>query len=118
VTTQIVESVLEEARKHEAKGVAEVHLVIGKLTFLNPDQVRFWYEVLVKDTIMAGSKLRIEEKNGLVKCSKCGYEGDFRYEDDPIYHIPTPTLRCPTCGGVVEIVGGRDCLIKSVKLVV
>ena len=118
VTTQIVESVLEEAGKHEAKRVAEVHLVIGKLTFLNPEQVRFWYEVLTKDTIMEGSKLRIEEKNGLVRCSECGYEGGFKYEDDPIYHIPTPTLRCPKCGGIVEIVGGRGCLIKSVKLVV
>lgn len=118
VTTQIVENVLEEAGKHEAKRVAEVHLVIGKLTFLNPEQVRFWYEALTKDTIMEGSKLRIEEKNGLVRCSGCGYEGGFRYEDDPIYHVPTPTLRCPECRGIVEIVGGRECLIKSVKLVV
>lgn len=118
MTTQIVESVLEEAEKYEAKRVAEVHLVIGKLTFLNPEQVRFWYEVLTKDTIMEGSKLRIEERNGLVRCSECGYEGGFKYEDDPIYHVPTPTLRCPKCGGIVEIVGGRDCLIKSVKLVV
>jgi len=117
VTTQIVENVLEEARKHEAKRVAEVHLVIGTLTFLNPEQVRFWYEVLTKDTIMEGSKLRIEEKSGLVRCNECGYEGGFKYEDDPIYHIPTPTLRCPKCGSIVEIVGGRDCLIKSVKLV-
>lgn len=117
VTTQIVESILGEAKKHEAKKVAEVHLVIGKLTFLNPEQVRFWYEVLTKDTIMEGSKLCIEEKDGLVRCSKCGYEGGFKYEDDPIYHVPIPTLRCPECGGVVEIIGGRDCLIKSVKLV-
>lgn len=118
VTTQIVESVLGEAGKHGAKRVAEVHLVIGKLTFLNPEQVRFWYEVLTKDTIIEGSKLRIEEKNGLVRCGECGYEGGFKYEDDPIYHVPTPTLRCPRCGGIVEIVGGRECLIKSVKLVV
>jgi len=117
MTTQIVENVLQEAEKHNAKKVIEVHLAIGKLTFLGVEQVRFSYDILVKDTMMEGSKLHIEEKNGVVKCSSCGYEGDFMYEDDPMYHVPTPTLRCPKCGGVVDIVGGRECTIKSIKLV-
>jgi len=117
MTTQIVETVLQEAEKHNAKRVTEVHLVIGKLTFLGLEQVRFSYDVLVKGTILESSKLYIEEKNGVVKCSSCGYEGDFMYEDDPMYHLPTPTLRCPKCGGVVDIVGGRECTIKSIKLV-
>ena len=116
ITTRIVESVLQEAKKRDAKKVIEVHLVIGKLTFLNPEQVRFWYEVLTKDTIMESSKLKIEESEGIVKCPKCAYEGDFRYVDDPALHIPTPTLTCPKCGGIVEIVGGKDCLIKNVKM--
>lgn len=117
MATQIVETVLQEAEKHNAKKVTEVHLVIGKLTFLGLEQVRFSYDILVKDTIMKGSKLYIEEKNGVVKCSSCGYEGDFMYEDDPMYHLPTPTLHCPKCGGVVDIIGGRECTIKSIKLV-
>jgi len=118
VTTQTVNSILEEAKKHNAKRVDEVHLLIGKLTFLGLEQVRFAYEILVKDTIMEDSKLYIEEKDGVVKCGNCGYEGDFKYEDDPVYHVPTPTLHCPKCGGVVNIVGGRECTIKSVKLAV
>jgi len=118
MTTQIVETVLQEAEKHKAKKVTEVHLIIGKLTFLGLEQVRFSYDVLVKGTMMEDSKLYIEEKNGVVKCSSCGYEGDFMYEDDPMYHIPTPTLRCPKCGDAVSIVGGRECTIKSIKLVI
>ena len=118
VTSQIVEAILKEAEKHSAKKVVEVHLDVGKLTFLGLEQVRFSYEVLVKGTIMEGSKLRIEEKDGIVKCSSCGYKGDFQYEDDPIYHIPTPTLHCPKCGETVEIVGGRECTIRDVKLLI
>jgi hydrogenase nickel incorporation protein HypA/HybF len=118
MTTQIVENVLREARKHNAKEVAEVHLVIGKLTFLGLEQVRFSYEVLTKGTIMENSKLFIETQDGIVKCGSCGYEGSFNYEDDPMYHISVPTLQCPQCGGTVDIIGGRECLIKSVKLVV
>ena len=118
MTSQIVENVLREARKHNAKEVAEVRLVIGKLTFLGLEQVRFSYKVLTQDTIMENSKLFIETKDGAVKCGSCGYEGRFNYEDDPIYHISVPTLQCPKCGGTVDIIGGRECLIKSVKLVV
>jgi len=117
MTTQIVENVLREAEKHNAKKITEVHLVIGKLTFLGAEQIRFSYNILVEGSIMEGSKLYIEEKNGVVKCSSCGYEGDFMYEDNPRYHVPTPTLRCPKCGGIVNIVGGRECTIKSIKLV-
>jgi hydrogenase nickel incorporation protein HypA/HybF len=118
ITTQIVQNVLQEAKKRNATKILEVHLVIGKLTFLNPEQVRFWYEILTKDTIMENSKLTIEESEGTVKCPKCAYEGNFKYIDDPTLHVPTPTLNCPKCGDTVEIVGGKDCLIKNIKMLV
>ncbi len=118
MTSQIVQCALQEAEKNNARKVLEVHLVIGKLTFLGLEQVRFAYETLVKGTVMEDSKLFIEERDGVVKCSNCGYEGDFQYQNDPIYHLSTPTLHCPRCGSLVEIVGGRECLIKSMKLVV
>ncbi|MDH5782683.1 MAG: hydrogenase maturation nickel metallochaperone HypA [Candidatus Bathyarchaeota archaeon] len=118
VTSQIVQSVLEEARKHRAKKVKEVSLIIGELTFLGLEQVRFAYEILTKDTIMEDSNLLIKEGEGVVKCNSCGYEGDFKYEDNPQYHLPMPTLRCPKCDGIVEIVGGKECIIESIRLVV
>lgn len=118
MTKQIVENILLQAKKHDAKNVIQVNLVIGKLTFLGIEQVRFSYEILVKGTIMEGSKLHIEEKDGHVECSECGYEGNINYEDDPIYHVLSPTLRCPKCKGVVQITGGKECTIKSIKLAV
>ena len=116
-TQRIVSTILEEAEKHNAKRVNAVHLIIGKLTFLGLEQIRFAYGLLVKNTIMEGSKLHFEEKNGIVKCNTCGYEGDLLYKEDPEYHIPSPTLSCPQCNGVVNIVGGRECMIKNVSLV-
>jgi len=118
VTSQIVRSVLEEGEKRRAKKVTEVHLVIGKLTFLGLEQVRFAYEVLTKGTIMEGSKLFIEKQEGVVKCNHCGYEGGFKYEDDPLYHVPVPTLKCPQCSNVVNTVAGKECAIKSIKMMV
>jgi hydrogenase nickel incorporation protein HypA/HybF len=118
VASQIVQSVLAEAEKRGAKKVTEVDLIVGKLTFLGLEQVRFAFEVLTKDTILEGARLVIEEQEGIVKCSNCGYEGDFKYEDDPLYHVPFPTLKCPKCGSVVEINAGKECTIKSIKMMV
>lgn len=117
VTSQIVDNILKEAEKHKAKKVVQVNLAIGKLTFLGIEQVRFAYKLLVKGTIAEKSKLIIKEKDGIVKCSKCGYEGDFKYEDNLMYHIPTPTLICPKCENIVNIVGGKECTIESIKLI-
>lgn len=116
MTSQIVNYLLIETKKHKAKRVDEVHLMIGKLTFLGLEQVQFAYTMLVKNTILEGSKLHIEEKEGIVQCNSCGYTGNIKYEEDPIYHISAPTLNCPQCRGVVTIVGGKECTIKSIKL--
>jgi hydrogenase nickel incorporation protein HypA/HybF len=116
MTTQIVDSVLEEAKKQNTKKVTEVHLVIGKLTFLGIEQVRFSYNILVEDTIMKGSKLIIEEKDGVIECISCGYKGAIPFEDDPAYHVPIPTLRCPKCGKTAKILEGNECTIRSIKM--
>lgn len=117
MTSQIVSYLLDEVIKHNAKQVQVVHLVIGKLTFLGVEQVKFAYKTLVKNTILENSILHIEEQNGVIRCNNCGHSGDLTYEDDPIDHVPYPTLSCPQCGGVVNIIGGKECTIKSIKLV-
>ena len=118
VTNQIVQNVLTEAEKHGAKKVTEVHLTIGKLTFLGLEQVRFAYEVLTKDTILQDSILVIEEQEGFVKCSNCGYQGGFKYEDDPLYHVPVPTLKCPKCSSTVSIAAGKEITIRNLTMLV
>ncbi len=118
MTAQIVESILVEADKRGAKKVTEVHLTIGRFTFLGLDQVRFSYGVLTKGTVMEGSRLLIEEKEGSVRCRECGFEGSIRYENDPEYHVSYPTLLCSKCSGVVELVEGRECTVKNIKMVI
>jgi len=116
MTTQIIENVLQEAKRHAAKKVLEVHVVIGKMTYLGVDQVRFAYKILAEDTIMKGSKLFIEEKDGVIECGSCGYRGAIPFEDDPAYHVPIPTLQCPKCKKTAKIVEGKECTIKSIKM--
>lgn len=116
MTTQIVENVLTEAKKYNAKKVAEVHLTIGKLTFLGIEQIRFSYDILTRDTIMKDSKLTITEQDGIIECQSCGYKGTIPVEDDPAYHVPVPTLRCQKCGKSAKIVEGKECTITSIRI--
>ena len=116
MATQIVETVLAEAKKHGAKKVIEVKLVIGKMTFLGTEQIGFSYKILTENTILKDSKLTIEEKEGAIECPNCGYKGTVPIKDDPAYHIPVPTLQCPECGRAAKIVEGKECTIKSIKM--
>lgn len=117
MTQQIVQTVLDEASKHNAKRVTSVELVIGKLTFLGLEQIRFSYRLLVKGTIMEHSKLLIQEMDPTVKCAACGYEGPAKYIDDPAFHFAIPTLTCPKCEQQVTIKLGRECTVKNIRII-
>ncbi|MEM3506846.1 MAG: hydrogenase maturation nickel metallochaperone HypA [Candidatus Bathyarchaeia archaeon] len=116
LTAQIVEKVLHEAKKRNAKKVLAIRLVIGKLTFLAKEQIKFAYKLLSEGTILEGSRIYIEEAEGIVKCKNCEFKGKIAYKDDPAYHIAFPIFSCPKCNKSVEVVSGRECLIKSIKI--
>ena len=119
VTAQIVDSVIEEVRKHNATRVDEVHLRIGELTFLGKEQVLFAYEVLSEGTVLEGSKLVIGDELVVVACTECGYEGSVEYfETLPEFHYRTPRLACPRCGGKVDVVSGRGCTVRDIVMTV
>ena len=111
---QIVDVVIEEARKHNAVLVKEVHLEIGELTFLGKEQIKFAYEVLIKDSILERSTLILKEMKARVSCDSCGYEGGIEYDEDPSYHMSLPKLVCPKCSGPVKIIGGDGCKIRNI----
>lgn len=115
VTSWIVEALLDLVRKQGSKRVLEVHLRIGKLRALSTDQVGFCYGVLSKGTVLEGSQLIIEESAGKVRCTNCGYQGEFNPEGDA-YHFGLPPLICPTCSSSLLIEGGDECVITKVRL--
>jgi hydrogenase nickel incorporation protein HypA/HybF len=117
VMTQIVDSILEEANKRDAKKVEQVDLEIGDFTMLGDEQMKFAYEVLSKDTILQGSKLHVSHRKGKVKCDSCGYEGDMKLSEDSPHKL-TPILECPKCGSPAKIIEGRECFIRNIRMVV
>jgi len=118
MTQRIINAVREEAKRAKASKVLETEIAIGEFTLLNPEQIAFWYKVLTKDdNVLTGSTIKIEVSPGKVKCDICGYEGKIKIEDDILFHVVFPTLKCPSCGSKVKIVSGRECVIKRVKMI-
>jgi len=118
ITSSLVDAVLDLARKHDCRQVLEVHLRIGRLRALSPDQMKFSYDVLVKGTILEGSELHVEETPGIVHCAKCGYNKEFDSEVGDAYHFGVPPLICPTCAGFLNVEGGNDCVITKVRMLI
>ena len=109
--------VLEEATKREAQKVLGVQIDIGELSFLNPEQVKFWLELKFEETIACGAKLDIKTTKLGISCPECGYKGGLDMKGDPIYHFILPSLSCPRCGSSkVTVEKGRGCTVNRIKL--
>ena len=116
VMSQIVASILEEAKKRKATRIEEVELQIGDFTMLGEEQLKFSYEVLSKDTILEGSRLKVGHIKGKIMCS-CGFEGTVDPSPDSPHRI-VPILECPKCKGAAKITEGRECVIRNIRMVV
>ena len=113
----IVNSVKRAAGLHKATRVAAIRLQIGPLSMLNHDQLLFGIEIASKDTILEGADISIEILSIKTICKECGTETVI-VEQKPIYEL-LATLVCPKCGSKsVEIIQGRECIIKDIKAVI
>lgn len=113
---RIIETILknlETGADFQDRQVKEVILQIGALDIHSPESFRQAYEVLVQNTPLASSTLRLEVIPGLISCPRCGYQGESPPGVDG--HDPLPCIECPQCGTLTGITGGRG--IEAIELV-
>ncbi len=116
VMSQIIDSILSETKKRNARKVEQVDLELGEYTMLGEEQLKFAFEILAKDAILDRAKLVIKYIKGKIKCG-CGYEGNVQVSEDAPHRI-IPILECPRCKGAAEIVEGRECVLRNIRMVV
>ncbi len=110
----MVKTVLDVAEKNDAIEVLEVTIEVGKLTMLNPEQLKFLLDVLVEDTLLADAEINIVELPVELKCNLCDYTGSADMDDSDHYLV---IVKCPECGEKnVEITAGRECNVKNIKI--
>ncbi len=69
--------------------VSEVHLRLGRLAGVVQESLHFGYDIVTQDTLLAGSRLVIEELPIIIFCPTCDRE----------VQLPgIQSFRCPNCG--------------------
>ncbi|EHP85191.1 hydrogenase maturation nickel metallochaperone HypA [Methanotorris formicicus] len=111
--TSILDTILNTVKEQEKDGkkvkkVSEINLEVGKLTFINIEQLKFAFEVIAEGTICENAKINVKFIKPLAVCRDCGYVGDIKAEDEfEIY--------CPKCNSMnLKFKGGKEFNIKNI----
>ena len=112
VASGIVESVLDEAKKHGASKVTKIVLEIGQLSMISVDQLVFALEILIEGTAADGAKIDCRVLPLKVECEK-KHVSEVTPEKKDMYSL-TRRLKCPVCGEPAKPIGGRECMIKEI----
>jgi len=111
----IIDSVIDAAVKNNARRVNKIYLEIGELTALNPEQLKFIFETITKGTVAEGASYEIQVVKPSINCKKCYYKGPIELFEK--LHFFLPVIKCPKCDeSDVEIVAGRECCVKKIKI--
>ena len=108
----IAEALLEAAAGElAAQGgggrITSLRVTVGVLAGVNPDALRFAFEMLAPGGPAAGAELVIDEEPARCRCRGCGGTGEVR----------DPFAPCPRCGSLeVTIEGGRELLLSSLEV--
>jgi hydrogenase nickel incorporation protein HypA/HybF len=107
VALSMIEQIEEEAGKHGGGHVETVHLRIGVISGIDPQALRFAYELACEGTTLAGSRLQIESVNLLVYCPQCSST-----------HTPdSQHILCPRClTPPQQIINGQELELRALEL--
>ena len=117
VVTTLVDAVIRELGKYNVTKVNSIEVVIGDLTNLGEEQLKFAYEIVTRGTILEGSEMVVVHEAIELHCDSCGYDGPAKIISDPDFDTHTiPILACPECGGHVTVTSGQSCTVRSMDI--
>ena len=103
ITQSVVDAVL--ARLPDRR-IAVVCLEIGRVSGIEPDALRFCFELVTAETGLAGAELEIVEPPGQAHCRSCG--SDFA--------VTSCILLCGCGSADVRLDSGDELSIRSVRV--
>jgi hydrogenase nickel incorporation protein HypA/HybF len=108
--TAITEALFDQVRGHmpERGRLIRVRVELGALEHIQPEVMATVWEVMTRDTPLAGSNLEFRHVALRVRCDACGHE--YEPEDAAI-------LLCPECGVVRPTVrSGRGVRLLALEV--
>ncbi len=117
IASQAVDKIVETALDKGAKRIREVEILIGELNLLGGEQLIFWIKEMLNSKIDIAGDVKIDLKpvQAIIKCNRCGYEGNLKPEkNEDHFH---PKFFCPRCGqGDIEIKKGKEFVLNRIQI--
>ena len=104
----VATAVLNTAVKHaDGRPVKVVNLRLGRMRQVVPDSLRFYFEIVARDTACEDAVLELVEIDTRLRCRTC------RHRWSP----EIPAFRCPGCGSAdVDIVAGEELEVDYIEV--
>ena len=105
----VAQSILDIALRHAdgAKRISNIYLVIGQLSSFVDESVQFYWEMMSKETIAAGSTLHFRRIPAQLHCRSC----------QKSYGLDGKHAVCPSCGGAdVEVIAGDEFFVEAIDI--
>ncbi len=107
VTQSILDIALEHAQQAGAARICRVNLVIGEMTGVAEECVRFYMEALSRGTAAEQAEVAVRSVPIAARCRDCAEEfvvRDFKWV-------------CPRCGSTdSDIVAGKELFVESIEV--
>jgi hydrogenase nickel incorporation protein HypA/HybF len=108
IATEIVRLIKDSLSSEQLGRVKQVNLVIGELTAVEEECLKFSFEAVVRDTPLAKSHLNVELLKARLRCRECKKE----YSPEDSFYSP-----CPNCGAFGgDVICGDELSVTSVDL--
>lgn len=100
----LLQIVKEQVALYGAQKVTKVKVKVGALSGVLPEALELAFTALSRGEVTEGATLEVEVVPVRVKCESCGVLEEV------------PFLVCPNCGGLVEMLSGRELQIESLEI--
>ncbi len=107
IVMNILETVEETAKKHQASVVHEIEMAVGILSGVEFDALDFAFENSPKPALLQNVKFVVHKIQPMAKCLDCGNE----FSTD---QYSTPCTKCSSIK--TEIIRGNELKIQSFKM--
>lgn len=108
IMSSALETVLAQARAHQATRVCRIVLRIGVLAGVEVEALRFAFEVVARDTLAAKADLEIESVPARAFCTVCAEAFDAKDRF---------VLSCPCCGNLSgDLRQGRELELSRIDM--
>lgn len=103
----VLEILKENAVSQGYRRVKTVWLEIGKLSCVEPDALRFCFDIVMQGTLAEGAGLEIIQTEGRGECRECGQSAKLASLHEP----------CPVCGSArIEVIDGLTMRVKELEV--